>query len=1090
MEFKEYFQQPYQGGESFLHEVVYPIFGEDSFNNMYNVSLIEQDPELKTIANATGIKSICHVGDIVKDFFSLNIFDVTVTDHVVMNRNRVAIQKLIRNIMNTYSSAFMIFHYEDTDNWDWRFTFCSKNGGKDEMTDAKRYTFLLGPNQSCRTVSENFSKLLLKHGEIELVDIESVFDVEALSKEFFEKYKQQYQLFVDYMCDSNNGMRENFIDATFDHTELSESTIKEREEKPIRDYVKKMLGRIVFLHFLQKKGWMGVPKDEPWGKGDQNFMKNLFDNCSDSQKDNFLDQILEPLFSYALDKDRSNNDFLFDTKVSLDNGSTVKIPYLNGGLFERDSLDEPYSKFPAKYFENLFEFFHQYNFTIDENDPNDAQVGVDPEMLGRIFENLLEDNKDKGAFYTPKEIVQYMCRQSLITYLQTDVKEEKTKTSIEKFVKTYDIKSIGGIDSELTHSVNEKLKNIKICDPAIGSGAFPMGLLKELFLCRGAIENFDDAAEIKRHIIQHNIYGVDIEKGAVDIARLRFWLSLIVDEETPHSLPNLDYKIMQGNSLLEQYKGVDLSKIAIRKQEMINKKMSLDFFDEIMDVYRQELCEKIIAYYSCSDHTQKHQLLTEIHNNINKQIDEQRLQLDLKNIDIQANDKFFLWHTWFSDVFNRPNGDNGFDIVIGNPPYVQLQNNGGELAKMFQKCGYDTFARTGDIYCLFYECGWQLLKKGGILCFITSNKWMRAGYGQSTRKFFATKTNPKLLIDFTGVKIFESATVDTNILLFSKENNEHKTTCAVTNKLNKGSINNLSVFVEQNHTTCDFSTSDNWVILSPIEQSIKRKIEAAGTPLKDWDVQINYGIKTGYNDAFIISTDKREEILANCKDDNERKRTEELIRPILRGRDIKRYAYEWANLWLIYIPWHFPLQFDNKIQGASIRAETEFKRLYPAVYKHMLEYKEPLSKRNKAETCIRYEWYAMQRWGAKYWDLFFKPKICWKAVGRNLAFAIVEPGTFLTAPASFISANSSNEIILAYLCSSLGKYYIYQNSDTTGAGDIMLNIQSLIRFPIPKNASEDLLLSIKAKDELKIDNSIFNLYNFDEDEINFIKKHI
>ncbi|HRM91752.1 MAG TPA: hypothetical protein PLK68_14985, partial [Thomasclavelia ramosa] len=205
----------------------------------------------------------------------------------------------------------------------------------------------------------------------------------------------------------------------------------------------------------------------------------------------------------------------------------------------------------------LLEFFASYNFTIDENDPDDAEIGVDPEMLGRIFENLLEDNKDKGAFYTPKEIVQYMCRQSLIAYLQTDISDEDTKESINSFVKTYDVKSLGGENSKLAIMLDQKLKEVKICDPAIGSGAFPMGLLKELFLCRGAIEKFDDAASIKRHIMQQNIYGVDIEKGAVDIARLRFWLSLVVDEYSPQSLPNLDYKIMQGNSLLEQYNGVD-----------------------------------------------------------------------------------------------------------------------------------------------------------------------------------------------------------------------------------------------------------------------------------------------------------------------------------------------------------------------------------------------------------------------------------------------------------------------------------------------------------------------------------------------------
>ena len=295
----------------------------------------------------------------------------------------------------------------------------------------------------------------------------------------------------------------------------------------------------------------------------------------------------------------------------------------------------------------------------------------------------------------------------------------------------------------------------------------------------------------------------------------------------------------------------------------------------------------------------------------------------------------------------------------------------------------------------------------------------------------------------------------------------------------------MSDFVQQQNTICDFNSSESWVILSPIEQSIKRKIEAVGTPLKDWDIQINYGIKTGFNDAFIISTEKRDEILANCKDEDERQRTAELIRPILRGRDIKRYGYDWANLWLIYIPWHFPYQFDESIQGASEKAEKAFMELYPAVYSHMLQYKDPLSKRNKAETGIRYEWYAMQRWGAKYWDLFFQPHICWKAVGKKLAFAIVEGGVFLTAPASFISGGIYNETILHYLCSSVGAYYIYQNSDTTGAGDIMLNIQSLIQFPIPYDILEAKGLTLR-----QINETIYIKYGLSHEEISYIERFI
>lgn len=281
--------------------------------------------------------------------------------------------------------------------------------------------------------------------------------------------------------------------------------------------------------------------------------------------------------------------------------------------------------------------------------------------------------------------------------------------------------------------------------------------------------------------------------------------------------------------------------------------------------------------------------------------------------------------------------------------------------------------------------------------------------------------------------------------------------------------------MQQNNSICGFNTSNSWIVLSPIEQGIKRKIETVGVPLKDWDIQINYGIKTGYNEAFIISGTKREEILTNCQTEDECKRTAELIRPILRGRDIKRYSYEWANLYLIAT---FP----------SCKYDIE---QYPAVKRYLLSFgKERLEqsggKGSRKKT--NNKWFETQD-SISYWEDFLKPKICWKAVGKNLAFALVEAGIFLTAPASFISAGKFNDIILAFLCSSVGKYYIYKNSDTTGAGDIMLNIQSLVKFPIPEptNKMNELKALINEKNESAIDQAIYNLYAFNKEEIHYIE---
>ena len=298
----------------------------------------------------------------------------------------------------------------------------------------------------------------------------------------------------------------------------------------------------------------------------------------------------------------------------------------------------------------------------------------------------------------------------------------------------------------------------------------------------------------------------------------------------------------------------------------------------------------------------------------------------------------------------------------------------------------------------------------------------------------------------------------------------------------------MSVFVQQQATECHFTGSDSWIILSPIEQSIKRKIEAVGTPLKDWDIRINYGIKTGFNEAFVITTDKRNEIFANCKTEEERIRTAELIRPILRGRDIKRYGYNWADLWLIYIPWHFPYQFES-IKGASLKAENAFKEQYPAVYNHMLEYKEPLSKRNKAETGIRYEWYALQRWGSNYWEDFSKPKIVWGNLNLTSNYALVENDSFINAPSSMIVPASN--YLLAILNSKLADFYIRLLGVTRNGGYFEYKPMFIEQLPVPLLDINDIKQAqikklIEDKNYVELEYIVYNIYGLSQDEINYV----
>ncbi len=707
----------------------------------------------------------------LSDNQTVSIYEVELSDSVDIERNRRGIRDMLltdwRN--NGNAGAFMFCYRKNesvlrfsyvSEAW----TFADDGTYQKESTDTKRFTYLLGEGHRSRTAIQQFEKL--RDSSLTLNDLTNAFDVEAINEEFFEKYKAQYILFVNYMKDSAHGMRDVFIDTDFDHTGMTQKEIREREEKPIRDYVKKLLGRIVFLHFLQKKGWMGVPSGKNWGDGDRDFMLHLFQQATKEQQENYLDDILEDLFSEGLDRNRIDNNDEYDTEV--DGFRKCRIPYLNGGLFERDNQDKKPCKFPSHYFRDLLTMFSQYNFTIDENDPNDAEVGVDPEMLGRIFENLLEDNKDKGAYYTPKEIVQYMCRESLISYLQTGYTSEN-KDRIRRFVFTHDANHLGNI----AYDIDTKLCNVKICDPAIGSGAFPMGLLRELFLCRLAIEPDieNNAGIIKRQIIQQNIYGVDIERGAVDIARLRFWLSLVVDELTPEALPNLDFKIMQGNSLMEQYKNVDLSHLLSQKIETDhNSGIQLTWFETDLDIIRNRLYSKMADYYSCVSHNDRAIIRKDIASIIQEQIAAQQIPLSIKDVDIHANQHFFLWHTWFHDVFSQ----GGFDIVIGNPPYGAKLSN--EEKTCYKKNYITAKSITGvqkaslDSFTLFIELGYNLLKTNGCFAYIVPISLTSSDSMSGVHRIMMKNCEP-IYISSYAVRpkpVFKNAVVNTSILLFQK----------------------------------------------------------------------------------------------------------------------------------------------------------------------------------------------------------------------------------------------------------------------------------------------------------------------------------
>ncbi len=645
-------------------------------------------------------------------------------------------------------------------NDDWRFSLIkmdyrfieTENGKskvKEEFTPARRWSFLVGKNESSHTAQSRFTPIV---GDDEnppaLSQLEAAFDIETVTKEFYAKY---YALFgelkagLDDIIKTNEKTKEEFNAKNID----------------ISNFTEKLLGQIVFLYFLQKKGWFGVGRNEDWGTGPKDFLRRLFEKKIINY-DNFFNDILEPLFYEALAQQR---DYNFYSRFNC------KIPFLNGGLFDPiNNYDWVHIDIilPNELFSNqiatkegdkdagILDIFDRYNFTVKEDEPLEKEVAVDPEMLGKVFENLLEanDRKTQGTFYTPREIVHYMCQESLVNYLSTEVDKNVGRNDISKFIKIGEL--VGEHEATViskeketkdysyklpesirTHAkqIDEKLASIKVCDPACGSGAFLVGMMSEIVKARDSLSAYiKDASgrslyDFKCKCIENSLYGVDINAEAVEIAKLRLWLSLIVDEEDIEQikpLPNLDYKIIRGNSLL----GLDLN----ADVDFFNK----DSFDKI-EQYKNSIIEE-------TNHENKKRL--------KKRIDELILN-------ITDGKKDFDFKAYFSEAFHN-NG--GFDVVIANPPYLEARNpkfsdqmkvEAQQGASLRWGSDSELITKGSDLLIYFIEIGIYLLSEKGTSVFITQNSWLNTEYGKKFQKFLLKNTSVKAVVD-SDFKYFDS----------------------------------------------------------------------------------------------------------------------------------------------------------------------------------------------------------------------------------------------------------------------------------------------------------------------------------------------
>ena len=621
----------------------------------------------------------------------IEVLIVEVEKAQMLERARTSLRNFVikwlqsdKNKSKSRDYGLIAFYAKDDNGIDWRFSFIKveqtsfmdeekgKVKTKKEFTPAKRYSFLVGKYEKAHTAKNQLLPLLQNISNNPTIEeLEAAFSIEKVTDEFFNQYKDLYI-------------------KLYEHFE-NDSRVKTELENAGTDnarFTKKLLGQIVFLYFLQKKGWLGVAQNERWGTGNKRFVQNLFETAQ-NESVNFFKDKLQYLFYEALAKERDNENSYYKR-------FDCRIPFLNGGLFEADyNWLEADIQIPNTLFRSgeekeekrvgILDVFDRYNFTIKEDEPLDKEVAVDPEMLGKVFENMLDitERKSKGAFYTPREIVHYMCQESLIHYLDNALEGKVKKEAIETYIreghfalendervankgetKTYQYQLPESIRKN-ADLIDQKLSSIKICDPAIGSGAFPVGLLHELvnamlvlkphltydylteklkgfgFTHRESISDSRYIYRLKRHIIQESIYGVDIDSSAIDIARLRLWLSLVVDEDDLdpiETLPNLDYKIVAGNSLIG---------------------LPEDVFPNLKVL--SEIEELKPSFYDETNEARKKELRLIINEKIRELLDTAEQFAGYK-ID-------FDFKLYFSEVWHKKGG---FDIVIGNPPYGLL----------------------------------------------------------------------------------------------------------------------------------------------------------------------------------------------------------------------------------------------------------------------------------------------------------------------------------------------------------------------------------------------------------------------------------
>jgi len=894
------------------------------------------------------------------------------------------------------------------------------------------------------------------------------------------------KFYSDYACVRDRIARE------LAHANPSHAVVKNLSEDERKAWATRQLGRVLFLWFLQAKRWLGY---DGTGRGSETYLADLWRE-SQSNGGGYYNRVLHPLFFDALARPISRRKS--ETKELL--GS---IPYLNGGLFRTNALedrieavgvvdldDDLFDPDPERR-DTVLGLLGHYHFTTRESTPDDQSVDPDPELLGRVFENLYQGDarRDSGTYYTPREIVHFMCRQALYGWLSDRTGADLTQIESLRLeaVEPQNVGHDESIDAETARRLSDELDVVRICDPAVGSGAFLLGAMQEITqLRRGlalAAGTSDEGIERsvaawKRRAIQWSLYGVDINPEAVEICHLRLWLSLVLDLPSPDTvdpLPNLDFRVVAGDSLIDRLAGLALpDSLPLDDHQLpLDSSGRIDQQRRLIDHWKREFdaehdnparlrelrgnidraVRRILTAYADIAIERERQRRQEDRNH--RAARARTKQLERARADLHAERRFskpLLWPLLFHEVFQ----DGGFDLVLANPPYIRMEKQDKHDEAVWKTTFPQVAGSRADILVFFYARALQILRDGGWLAFVTSNKYMRAEYGRGLRQHLPSSLALTRITDLGDLPVFDSN--GKSIAAYPAVVIGRRGTAATGHALEAADLTypirrrlaqelrsvspdavreTLMDLDSLLHATAvrDYPQvllgKGGWVLEDTVLVRLFDRLMSQGTQLGDYvQGRIYYGVKSGLDKAFVVNRATHDALVeADPK-------SAEILKPWLRGRDIKRWSAKWAGLYVI---------FTNR--GVAIER-------YPAVREHLEQYRAQLENR---ATSHLHPWYELQQPQEGVFRQFNCPKVIFNRFVNQPAFAHDSSGMFHNDACYSMFANYPS--ITAVVSSQTAWWLLSHMATRLQNGFIQIFVNLLERLPVPAldTSTEEIL---------------------------------